>query len=271
MKSTKCVACGFVGRSDVENCKACGAPLNQPSAYVPSTAPVYTTHYDQWDQQEGQQKGLAIFALILGIVSFLSFSLFLVGAIVGIVVSTKAMGRVRREPWQYGGRGMAIAGLVLSIVSLTSVVPILLIAAISIPNLMASYRAANEGSAIHSLRQIASAQAVYQSATSKYATMEELAEKGLIDPKLGSGTKNGYKFTVELTTDEENVEGFAAVGVPETYRSSGIRSFYTDETSVIRASDNHGGPSTKMDEPLDTNADYPPRARRFEERPQAVY
>jgi len=91
------------------------------------------------------------------------------------------------------------------------------------------------------------------------------------DPKLGSGTKNGYKFTVELTTDEENVEGFAAVGIPETYRSSGIRSFYTDETSVIRASDNHGGPSTKMDDPLDINADYPPRARRFEDRPQAVY
>ena len=271
MKSTKCVACGFVGRSDVENCKACGAPLNQPSAHVPSTAPVYTTQYAQWDQPEGQQKGLAIFALILGIVSFFTFSLFLVGAITGIVVSSKAMGRVRREPRQYGGRGLAIAGLVLSIVSLTSIVPILLIAAISIPNLMASYRAANEGSAIHSLRQIASAQATYQSTTNKYATLEELAVQGLIDPKLGSGTKNGYKFTIELTTDEENVEGFAAVGIPENYRSSGIRSFYVDETSVVRAGDNHGGPSTKMDEPLNINADYPSRARGFEERPQAVY
>ena len=271
MKSTKCVACGFVGRSDVENCKACGAPLNQPSAYVPSTGPVYSSHYDHWDQSEGQEKGLAIFALILGVVSFLTFSLFLVGAIVGIVVSAKAMGRVRREPWQYGGRGQAIAGLVLSIVSLTGVIPILMIAAISIPNLMASYRAANEGSAIHSLRQIASAQAVYQSTTSKYATLEELADKGLIDPKLGSGTKNGYKFTVELTTDEENVEGFAAVGIPETYRSSGIRSFYVDETAVVHAGDNHGGPSTKMDDPLGVNADYPPRARRFEDSPQAVY
>ena len=271
MNSTKCAACGFVGRSDVENCKACGAPLNQPSAYVPSTAPVYTTQYDQWDQQEGQQKGLAIFGLVLGIINFLTCSLFVVGAIVGIVVSAKAMGRVKREPWQYGGRGQAIAGLVLSIVSLTSFIPIFFIAAISIPNLLASYRAANEGSAIHSLRQIASAQAVYQSTTTKYATLEELADKGLIDSKLGSGKKNGYTFTVELTTNEENVEGFAAVGIPESYRNSGIRSFYTDETSVIRAGDNHGGPSTKMDEPLNTEADYPPRARRFEDRPQAVY
>ena len=68
-----------------------------------------------------------------------------------------------------------------------------------------------------------------------------------------------------------NVEGFAAIGVPETYRNSGIRSFYVDESSVIRAGDNHGGPSTKMDEPLDLNPDYSRRDRRFDDRPQTVY
>ena len=271
MKSTKCVACGFVGWSDVENCKACGAPLNQPSAHVPSTTPAYTTHYDHWDQPEGQEKGLAIFALILGIVSFFTFGMLLVGAIVGIVVAAKAMGRVRREPWRYGGRGIAIAGLVLNIVSLSSVVPIALIAAIAIPNLLASRRAANEYSAIRSLHEISLAQATYQSNFGKYGTLEELAAQRLINPRLSSGTRNGYIFTVVLTADEMNVEGFAAVGVPETYRSSGIRSFYVDETSVMRAGDNHGGPSTKMDEPLDLNPDYSRRTRRFDDRPQAVY
>ena len=257
MKSKKCVSCGFVGWSDVENCKACGASLN--------------THYDHWDQPEGQEKGLAIFALVLGIVSFFTLGLLFVGAIAGIVVAAKAMGRVRREPWRYGGRGIAIAGLVLNIVSLSSIVPIALIAAIAIPNLLAARRAANEGSAIHSLRQIAYAQATYQSSFDKYATLDELAAQGLIDPKLGSGAKNGYNFTVELTTDEMNVARFAAVGIPESYGGSGIRSFYVDETSVIRAGDNQGGPSTETDEPLNMNADYPPRARRFEDRPQAVY
>jgi type IV pilus assembly protein PilA len=257
MKSKKCVSCGFVGWSDVENCKACGASLN--------------THSDHWDQPEGQEKGLAIFGLVLGIVGFFTLGIVFVGAIVGTIVSAKAMGRVRREPWRYGDRGIAIAGLVLNIVSLTSIVPIALIAAIAIPNLLAARRAANEGSAIHSLRQIAYAQATYQSNFDKYATLEELAAQGLIDPKLGSGVKNGYNFTVELTTDEINVAGFAAVGIPESYRGSGIRSFYVDETAVIRAGDNQGGPSTKMDEPLNLNGDYPPRARRFEDRPQAVY
>ena len=256
MKSKKCGACGFVGWSD-ENCKACGASL--------------TTQYTHWDQKEGQEKGLAIFALILGIVGFFTLGLLLVGSIVGIIVAVKAMGRVRREPWQYGGRSIAIVGLVLNILAITNIGPVALIAAIAIPNLFASIRAANEASAIHSLRQIASAQAVYQSTFNKYATLEELAAQNLIDQRLGSGIKNGYNFTIELTTDEMNVEGFAAVGVPETYRSSGIRSFYVDETSVVRAGDNHGGPSTKMDEPLNLNRDYPSRARRFDDRPQTVY
>jgi len=197
--------------------------------------------------------------LILGIVGFFTLGIVFVGAIVGVIVSAKAMGRVKREPWRYGGRGIAIAGLVLNIVSLSSIVPIALIAAISIPNLLAARRAANEGSAIYSLRQISSAEATYYSSFEKYGTLEELSAQSLIDPKLATGTKNGYTFTIELTNDE--VEGFAVVGVPETYGNSGTRSFYVDESLVIRAADNHGAAPSKLDEPLEAGLDFSRRAR----------
>ena len=256
MKSTKCVQCGFVGWSDLENCKACGAPLYQSSGSLPPTG----AYYSSGNQSEGEQKGLAIAALILGILSFLSFGLLGIGAIVGIVLSVKAMGRVSREPWRYGGRGMAIAGLVLSITSLASAVPLGIIAAIAVPNLMASYRAANEGSAMATLRTISQAEMTYQSTVAKYGTLQELAASGLIDPNLGSGTKNGYTFTVTL--DSENPESFEVTGVPLTYGKTGIRSFYIDETFVMRAADNYGGPSTKMDEPLDSYDDFPSNSRR---------
>ena len=200
MKSTKCVQCGFVGWSDVENCKACGAPLNQSWSSVPPAG----AYYDSGDQSEGQQKGMAIAGLILGILSFFTFGLLGVGAILGIVLSAKAMGRVSREPWKYGGRGMAIAGLVLSITALASAVPIGIIAAIAVPNLLAARRAANEGSAIHSLRTISQAEFAYQSNFGKYGTLQELATNGLIDPNLGSGTKNGYVFNITL--DSTNPE-----------------------------------------------------------------
>jgi len=261
MKSTKCISCGFVGWSDAENCKGCGAPLVQRSESFQAPQ-VHASNFDSWQQpQEGVKKGLAILALVLGILSFLTFGLLGIGAIAGIVVAVVAMKRVTNQPWQYGGRGMAVAGLVLSIVSLVTLPTVGVIAAIAIPNLLASRRAANEGSAIYSLRQIASAEAAYYSNFQKYATLEELAANGLIDPALATGARRGYNFTVELTSDYPNPDGFAVIGVPAEYRTTGTRSFYADESFVIRGADNHGGPSSKMDAPLDSGSEFPPTRR----------
>ena len=273
MKSTKCVECGFVGWSDVENCKACGAPLSQRSYPLPEPTPVYSSHYDQPDQMEGPKKGLAVAALILGIIGFFTVGLVGVGAVVGIILACMAMSKIKRDPWQYGGRGMAIAALVLNIVSLVSFVPMGIIAAIAIPNLLASRRAANEGSAMSSLRTLSSAEMTYQatSGDGKFGTLSELAAANLIDSKLATGTKNGYIFTLELTTNELDAPGFEVMGVPMTYGSTGIRSFYIDETGVMRGGDNSGKPSTKTDRPLNSDLDYYDRSRRVDYRAQPVY
>lgn len=258
MKSRKCLQCGFVGASDSENCKSCGAPLSSTGFQQPN--PVDGSNYGSWQQpQEGVKKGWAIFALVLGIVSFFTLGLLGVGAVAGIIVAVVAMGKIKRNPWQYGGRGMAIAGLVMSITSLVSVVPVGIIAAIAIPNLLAARRAANEGAAIHSIRQISSAEAEYYGHFQKYATMDELAAHDLIDPAVASGTKNGYRFSLELTSNYPDPDGFEVIGVPITYQSTGKRSFYTDETAVIRGSDNQGGPSSKLDPPLTSDYGLPYR------------
>ena len=276
MKSTKCVECGFVGWN-TENCKACGAPLGQRSHDLPTPTPVYNSSYSNYDrgdqQQEGEKKGLAIAALVLGIIGLFTLGIAVVGALTGIILASIAMSRTKRDPWQYGGRSMAIAGLVLNIVALFSFVPIGMVAAIAIPNLLASYRAANEGSAQASLRTLYSAEATYQATRGqgKYGTLDELAAEGLIDAKLATGMKNGYVFTVEVTTTEEDYSGFTVVGVPETYRKTGIRSFYIDETGVIRAGDNHGAPSTKEDQPVDYELNNYDRRQRTNQRTQPVY
>ena len=272
MKSTKCVECGFVGWSD-ETCKACGAALGQRSHDLPSPTPIYTSNYDQPDQGEGPKKGLAIAALVLGILSFLTLGVLGVGAVIGIILACVAMSKIKRDPWQYGGRGLAIAGLVLNIVSLVSFVPVGIIAAIAIPNLLVARRAANEGSALSSLRTLASAEMTYQATrgAGKYGTLNDLAADGLIDAKLATGTKNGYNFTVELTNDESEYPGFAVVGVPVTSGSTGNRSFYIDETGVMRASNNAGRPSTKMDPPLANDYEFSDRSRRVDYSGQPVY
>ena len=168
---------------------------------------------------------------------------------------------------------MAIAGLVLNIVSLVSFVPIGIIAAIAIPNLLASRRAANEGSAMSSLRTLASAEMTFQATTGagRFGTLSELAAVNLIDSKLATGTKNGYNFTVEVTANDMNYPGFEVVGVPMTYGNTGIRSFYIDETGVIRAGNNAGKPSSKMDLPVDHDYDFSDRSRRVDYSTQPVY
>ena len=89
-----------------------------------------------------------------------------------------------------------------SLIELLIVVAIIgIIAAIAIPNLLASRRAANEGSAQSSLRTIHSCQIAYQAATGlgNFGTLADLRGDFLTDEVLGSGSKSGYNFVVTPT------------------------------------------------------------------------
>lgn len=89
-----------------------------------------------------------------------------------------------------------------SLIELLIVVAIIgIIAAIAIPNLLASRRAANEGSAQSSLRTIHSAEGTYQATVGggNYGSLVELDGQDLIDPVLATGSKSGYTFAVNTT------------------------------------------------------------------------
>jgi prepilin-type N-terminal cleavage/methylation domain-containing protein len=96
-----------------------------------------------------------------------------------------------------------------SLIELLIVVAIIgIIAAIAIPNLLASRRAANEGSAQSSLRTIHSSQATYQATNGNGAFAGTLVALGpvaggganLIDGVLSTGTKSGYGFNIVAPT-----------------------------------------------------------------------
>lgn len=123
-----------------------------------------------------------------------------------------------------------------SLIELLIVVAIIgIIAAIAIPNLLAARRAANESSAIGTLRTITSAEATHQSTTGVYADQATLKTAGLIDSVIGvaGGKKNGYAFTI--TSPSPNTQ-FLAKADPVTAGSTGTRYFGTDESGVIVSS-----------------------------------
>jgi type IV pilus assembly protein PilA len=132
-----------------------------------------------------------------------------------------------------------------SLIELLIVVVIIgIIAAIAIPNLLASRRSANEGSAISSVRTIHGAEVTFMSTNGRFANeMFELGSAKLLDSSLstaaGDGiiTKSGYKFwNYRIAATASNPEEFETYVYPTTttgVTATGVNSYYTNEIGVI--------------------------------------
>jgi len=111
------------------------------------------------------------------------------------------------------------------------------------PAQMSMITAADEIAARGRLLAIVTAEAGYQATApaGEYATLDELIAKGFItDPSTGKLAR--YRFEVKVTS-----RGFEATAVPEKYGVTGNRSFFVDETRVIRGADKRGAKATASD------------------------
>jgi type IV pilus assembly protein PilA len=139
-----------------------------------------------------------------------------------------------------------------SLIELLIVVAIILIiAAIAIPNLLRSKMAANEASAVASLRTYNTAIVSYQTTygTDPATNFAQLGPSSsptssaadLVDNLLGSAApnKSGYVFTYTPTAPSGSstaVTQYTVVAYPQTYNVTGQRNFFTDQSGVIRQS-----------------------------------
>lgn len=135
-----------------------------------------------------------------------------------------------------------------SLIELLIVVAIILIiAAIAIPNLLRSRMAANEASAVGSLRTINTAEITYNTtypnvgfacnlsslAPPSGSTSATSSTAGLIDSTLAGGTKSGYSFTVgNCTGTPKNTYQYTAA--PVSPGTTGQRYFCSDVSAVIQ-------------------------------------
>ncbi len=127
---------------------------------------------------------------------------------------------------------------------------ILIIAAIAIPNLVRSRIAANQASAVESLRMINVSEASYATTygVGYSATLQQLgppapgapvtaSAAGLLDSVVASGSKSGYGFVYSpaYLDAQGHFNGYTATGNPLQPGITGITYYFTDQTSVIRA------------------------------------
>ena len=103
----------------------------------------------------------------------------------------------------------------------------------------------NEEIAMSVLRTINSAEATYQATegNGSYGSLDQLARANLISKEMLD--RYGYRFEINASGNQ-----FEATATPIEYGQTGRRSFYIDQTGVLRGDDHAGAPANVADKPL---------------------
>lgn len=134
-----------------------------------------------------------------------------------------------------------------SLIELLIVVAIILIiAAIAIPNLLRSRMAANQASAVGSMRTINTSEVTYATtypsgfspdlvSLGPPASGNPVASAaGLVDSVLAAGVKSGYSFTYATSAVNNRYDTYTLNAAPTTAGTTGTNFYFTDQTGVIR-------------------------------------
>ena len=149
-----------------------------------------------------------------------------------------------------------------SLIELLIVVAIILIiAAIAIPNLLKSKMAANQASAVASLRTLNTCEITYSSTYNVgfSSTLAQLgppasgnatsATAGLVDSVLAAGTKSGYNFVYSASAAVNGVTNNYTINAsPITVGTTGQNYYFTDASAVIRQ--NTSASASASDSPI---------------------
>jgi type IV pilus assembly protein PilA len=151
-----------------------------------------------------------------------------------------------------------------SLIELLIVVAIIvLIITMALPKYRDYIMNTNETAAVASLRAVNQAQIMYQSKYPTRGFAESLSGLGngnqalgancvpspeaacLLDPVLGTGVKQGYRFTMQAGNPVNNIfTTYGAGAAPLNYSKTGMRLFCTTEEQQIRFDANVGGSTT---------------------------
>jgi hypothetical protein len=116
----------------------------------------------------------------------------------------------------------------------------------------------NEMQAILALRNFHSAQMTYQTTVGNgnFGTLTNLYQAGLINSELASGHYRGYAFGITVTFQNPWQPAiYDSYAIPAVYRGTGVRSFYINQTGILRGADKNGSSADANDPPIESFTD----------------
>ena len=239
-----CPYCTQIIPDDVVFCPKCGTQMGSPlpgsAAYRPPLPPDFRP----------PTSGKAVGSLVSGLFFFLPASLL------AVILGHLSLSEIRKGAGRLKGQGLATAGLVLGYLGIALIPFILIIAAIAIPNLLRAKIAANEASAVGALHSYSYALGSYAAQCPQIGFPSSLANlghrstttsgarpcdhAGVLDEVLSRNEpiRSGYAF--HYSTGSRNNLGqatnFTIVAEPIARGTSGMRSFFVDQSGVVRSS-----------------------------------
>lgn len=112
----------------------------------------------------------------------------------------------------------------------------------------------NERCAIQALRTLHGAEMTYSSTygNGNFTGLSQLGKAQFVNRTLATGIIHGYQFTVTFVTRTSSVPAsFRISAVPQTYGSTGIRSFHIATDGVVRGADKQGAAADENDPEVD--------------------
>ena len=229
------------------NCQRCGDTNPDNAVFCLNCGFRFEKGADNAVPSSGLKKGMAVAALVIGILNIFLFGLFGLGAITGVIIGFLALGKIRKAPMEYGGKGMAIAGLTLS--GLSVILSFFaIIAAVSIPAILQKRTIARETLILTNIRMIVRAEESYHLQQNKYGTIKDLVDARELADYWSTGTVYTYNFRINA-----NETAFEIFATPTRYGPGSRRSFYASsinldsETPEIHAADKAGADASSRD------------------------
>lgn len=231
-KGVKCAHCGCVFNGEKIFCPICGLRYSE-SAKLPSEIPVIQPRLEQPTRSS---RVFALLSLILGVAGPLALG---IGWLLAIIFGFTALNLIKARGGYTTDKKLALWGVTLGFMWPIAIGVFLFF--LYYHTLTEKHIRENEAFIMNTLQNIAITQRYIKSGyffdqdndgESEYANLEELLQIDYLylDPHSLSSQKHGYSIQIDLVKEKN----FRVIAQPLIYGVSGRRSFYIDESGILR-------------------------------------